>query len=87
MKRGRDTSRSLTDIRRVLSTARTALKELERQSEYFDFLFQGEVLKGSRHGLGRAEDPHKTFMEADLRKVIEILQRWERTGKTVWPES
>jgi hypothetical protein len=70
--RGRDTSNALTEVRAVLSRAKSTRKMLERPTEFTD---QG----GSWNR--RLADPDAEEMRKALDGVIKLLEPWQRTGR------
>jgi hypothetical protein len=73
--RGRETSNALTEIRTVLSRARTAQRFLDGPTEY------RLTSDGSRdHDAPRVEDPDAREMRIALAEVVELLEGWARTG-------
>jgi hypothetical protein len=78
--RGRDTSRALVEVRTVLSRAKTALFELERDERGTEFEHkrdeQGRLISRSKY-----KDPDHDEMVAALRQTVDALERWERTGR------
>jgi len=85
--RGRDTSRSLTDVRTVLSRAETALADLTRRSyhpnmpatrwdrEADRWVETGELVGGDQ------DDPDIEEMCAALEQAVSLLDKWRRTGR------
>lgn len=90
--RGRDTSPELTDVRRVLGTARNALAHLLDMPRYRADARKWWADPANAPHLsdeGRAEriadlaeDPDHAAMVRELTHVVRLLSRWERTGRT-----
>lgn len=75
--RGRDVSTALTEVRTVLSRAEAALRRLSEPTEY-------HKLPECRYDFDRPkyEDPDAQDMRLALDQVIDLLDRWRRTGRT-----
>lgn len=69
--RGTRVSHILTDARTVLSRARTAIEHAEAR----------EAHRVEGYQWVSDPDPEETEVVGDLAKVVEILERWERTGR------
>jgi hypothetical protein len=76
--RGTDTSHALTEVRNVLSRARTARRKLEKPTE------PQRVDDPSVPAFYRPlrPDPDAEEMRRALDKVIVLLEHWERTGRS-----
>ncbi|MGW1976683.1 hypothetical protein [Streptomyces sp. NPDC001889] len=82
--RGRDASNALTEIRTVLSRARTARELIDVRLEYARDE-NGELLRDTEDGTGfvRFEDPDTEDMRTVLDAVVLLLSRWDRTGRAL----
>lgn len=76
--RGRDVSQELGEVRTVLSRAETAIRAVVNLS------YRGN-LQGDwwcPEPSGEEPDPDTEKMYADLDVVVDILDRWRKTGRT-----
>lgn len=87
--RGREASKALTEVRTVLSRARTALEQLDRPAEWHRLpkpasppgtADMGEPPEDRTRPAGY--DPDITDMRAALNQVVALLAPWGKTGKT-----
>lgn len=78
--RGRDASRALTEIRTVLSRAQTARQLLDRPTEY-QLHTAPRDSRDIDFSLPQVEDPDADAMRDALDQAIELLSRWQRTGR------
>lgn len=87
--RGREAGNALTEVRTVLSRARTARDALDPPREYHRLpkppsppgtLDMGAPPPDYDRPMGH--DPEIAAMRAALDEVIGLLSRWEKTGKT-----
>lgn len=87
--RGREAGRALTEVRTVLSRARTALRELDQPTEWHR-LPKPDPIRGivdcgeppidfTRE---KFNDPDIEQMRDALQQVVDLLTPWEKTGKT-----
>ncbi|MFF4205537.1 hypothetical protein ACFYZ8_33365 [Streptomyces sp. NPDC001668] len=85
--RGTDASRALTEVRTVLSRARTARAALDRPTEH-QYGEDGRPLHDPvTNEWVVLNDPDAQEMRAALDTVIAVLERWDRTGRTRRPTS
>jgi hypothetical protein len=80
--RGRDASNALSEVRTVLGRAERALARLQHPTEYPIIRVDGEEVIDWDN---KAEDPDAEAMRACLTQVIDLLDPWRRTGRTVKP--
>lgn len=79
--RGRHSGVALTEVRTVLSRARSALYRLEEYSS-LEYPPEEEVPDYGDRRNGMFDDPDLPDMKEALRDVIAVLERWEKTGRT-----
>ncbi|MFH0246393.1 hypothetical protein ACGRHY_29130 [Streptomyces sp. HK10] len=79
--RGRDAGVALTEVRTVLSRARSARARIDQPAEYERDAAGKLVWTADRSGFVRFEDPDAAEMRTALDGVIALLGRWERTGR------
>ena len=73
--RGRDVSQELTEVRTVLSRAESAICSIER--------YRANPTKmDARYGGNYGFDPDGKDMLSALGEVVELLERWRKTGST-----
>jgi hypothetical protein len=80
--RGREASNALSEVRTVLGRAERALARLQHPTEYPISQVDGEEVIDWDN---KAEDPDAEAMRVALTEVIDLLDPWRRTGRTVKP--
>lgn len=80
--RGRDSGEALTEIRAVLSRAKTTLEKLEEHGPR-EWPPRDEMPDYGNRREARFDDPDLEDMKTALREVVTRLERWQKTGRTI----
>lgn len=80
--RGRDSGEALTELRAVLSRARTTLEKLETYGP-MEWPPRDEMTDYGDRREARFDDPDLEDMKIALRETIARLERWQKTGRTL----
>ena len=82
--RGRESGEALTEVRTVLSRAESALRRIGPPGHETEWLRRsaGQQSTYADRSAGKHEDPDADEMRAALQGVVDLLERWRKTGPT-----